>query len=163
MLRPVDQLSDDETAAVPVLKKPAANAKPKGESPAPRKTKEPQTSPATKEKKTSPAPKEPKAKGNSAFKRPAARASGPQEPDPTPKKKPATRDRSPKGPSICHYKYKQTGVWGFKIDGKQKLRDAMLAAATADAINADAAEDLGDVVGAEEGEEEDPEADEETS
>lgn len=105
MLHPVNKLSDDEaTTATPTAKPVMAGSPAKR----PAANKPPLKSPPTGSTST---PK----------KRPAAStASG--EGKPPPMKKPAARDRSPKGPKICHYIYKKTGVWGFKIDGKQKLR-----------------------------------------
>lgn len=102
MLQPVEKLSDDDAAAVEKaepMKKPASS-KPKPK---------PKAEPKSSSKRT-------------PMKRPAAASSTENPASPTPRKRPATRDTTPKkGPKIGHYLYK-TGVWGYKIDGKQRFR-----------------------------------------
>ena len=107
-LEPVTTLSDDERVKTP-QKKDVPKPKPKPKPRAKVSLKRPAAAAPI------PAPETPK-------KRPAAKAA----PSKSPNKKPAIHEKIEKKVSVCKYKYKATGIYGIKIDQKEKLRATCL-------------------------------------
>ena len=116
MLQPVEALSDDDAVRADTpMKRPAGKAK---ASPTPKVT--PKAKPVTTSTKVTPKSKpvtpKAKAKGSKGMKRPAASVEGDggsAESAPV-SKKPAVNVLK-----IYKYRYKSTGVWGFKKNGKE--------------------------------------------
>lgn len=126
MLEPVTTLSDDDgVAGVPKAKaksksspkaKPKATSKPKAAASKPKAAAKPKSGPNPKPKSGPPKSVLPSASSSPAKKRPAAAGGGGE----VVKKRPAAA--APEPVRISKYFYKQTKIWGFKLDGKEKFR-----------------------------------------
>lgn len=115
MFRPVDALSDDDTAPPEPQKKPAM--KPTGSTPVKPMKEKPTGSRAMKAMKEKTPPSTP-------MKRPAVGTLDPPMKRPASAKNAAKPPAKPKEASIGKCFYKATGIYGFKVDGKQKMTAA---------------------------------------